>query len=159
MRIECKSVLRNVKGIRGRPWVRHSNRNKEVQATLMPQQQYRDFSHGAPGRAPGSPSPVIRERGGGGVTMQVAWTKRKNPTTRSTTRDKDSVLEHPSPPPKHHPLLAPRHSSTIPPPYHSTVFAQFLGPRLCSRYLGSLPHAPPQSRVMTANSSSPANDR
>ena len=159
MRIECKSVLRNVKGIIWRPRVRHSNHDKEVQATLM---QYRDFSHGAPGRAPGSPlapSLVIRERGGGGVAMQVARTKRKNPTTRSTTRDKESVLEHPSPPPKHHLLLAPRHSSTIPPPYHSTVFAQFLGPRLCSRYPGSLPHALPQSRVMTANISSPANDR
>lgn len=58
-----------------------SNRNKEVQATLMPQQRYRDFSHGAPGRAPGSPLVpllVICERGGGGVMMQVA-DQRKTP--------------------------------------------------------------------------------
>lgn len=135
-----------------------SNRNKEVQATLMPQQRYRDFSHGAPGRAPGSPLVpllVICERGGGGVMMQVA-DQRKTPRH---ARDKESVLEHPSPPPKRHPLLALRHSSTVPPLYHSTVFAQFLGPRLCSRYPRFLPYVLPQSRVMTANSSSPANDR
>jgi hypothetical protein len=61
-----------------------SNRNKEVQATLMPQQRYRDFSHGAPGHAPGSPlAPllVICERGGGGVMMQVARTRGKTHDT------------------------------------------------------------------------------
>lgn len=135
-----------------------SNRNKEVQATLMPQQRYRDFSHGAPGHAPGSPlAPllVICERGGGCKSRGP----EEKPTTHRTTRDKKSVLEHPSPPPKRHPLLALRHSSTVPPLYHSTVFAQFLKPRLCSWYPGSLPHALLQSRVMIANSSSSANDR
>lgn len=94
----------------------------------------RDFSHGAPGRAPGSPPRAVaghtRARG-----------RRRDDASRADqeekphdTLHKESVLEHPSPPPKHHPLLALKHSSTIPSPYHSTVFAQFLGPRLCSRY-------------------------
>jgi hypothetical protein len=70
-----------------------SNRNKEVQATLMPQQRYHDFSHGAPGYAPGSPlAPllVICERGGGGVMMQVARTRGKTHYTLHDSRQEVS---------------------------------------------------------------------
>jgi hypothetical protein len=66
-----------------------SNRNKEVQATLMLQQRYRDFSHGAPGCAPGFPLVpllVICERGGGGVMMQVARTRGKTHDTLHNSR-------------------------------------------------------------------------
>ena len=73
-----------------------SNRNKEVQATLMPQQRYRDFSHGAPGHAPGSPlAPllVICERGGG--------CKSRGPEEKPTThRTHDSRQEVSSGTPK-----------------------------------------------------------